>query len=79
MAQGKEFTLTAKRITEALTMLSNQHTLTSLAHHFGVHRATLTEKLVDAGIDHSAVRNAGTANLRALTFMRINSIPDADK
>jgi len=71
--------MTEKRKVECLKMLGMQHTVNSVAQHFGVCRQTLAGELVKCGIDAVDVRNNGRLSMRAMLFNTVHAIRDDAK
>jgi len=76
---GHRWTVTKKRRDDIIKMFMEQHTIDTIALHYGITRQTLTRKLKDEGIDSKALRNAGKQSLRQALFNTIMMIPDEDK
>ncbi len=71
--------MTDKRKVKCLSMLGSQHTVGSVAQHFGVCRQTLASELAEAGIDAADVRNNGRLSMRAMLFNSVSAIRDDSK
>ncbi len=71
--------MTDKRKVKCLSMLGSQHTVGSVAQHFGVCRQTLASELVKCGIDAADVRSSGRLSMRAMLFNTIGNIRDDSK
>lgn len=76
MPRGKSWTLTDRRRDEVVRMLMAQHSLTSIAHHFGINYETLRRKVAEEGIDINEVKLMGIASLRAKLYNTIDDIDD---
>ena len=74
-----KFNLTPLRLNKVADMLAAQHTITSIAAHFGVHADVMGIKLREAGIVPAEVRNVARVNMRSNMIADIAGIMDDDK
>ena len=74
-----KFNLTPLRLTKVADMLAMQHTITSIAAHFGVCADVMGIKLKEAGIDAKVARNNARVNMRSNMIADILRIEDVDK
>jgi len=77
--RGHVWTLTDKRRKDIIKMLTKQHTIVSIAAHYGVEHKTISRRLSEAGISATEVRNNGLISLRAALFSSVYDISDSDK
>ncbi len=76
MPMGTNFNLTDNRKLTILKMLSQQHTIESIALHFKVNPGTIKTKLKQGGINLKDTKLAGISSLRARAYNMIDSIED---
>ena len=76
---GHRWTMTKTRRDEIIKMLIEQHTVSTIALHYGITRQTMLRKLKKEGIDAKDIRNSGKQSLRHVLFKAISLIPDEDK
>ncbi len=79
MASGTNFNLTDKRKKTAVAMFKSQHTVSSVAQHFGITYKTLQIHLETHGLDYKAIRANGKVALRSTLFDAILQIKDTNK
>ena len=79
MPKGHAWNLTADRLKLSLKMLNKQHTVSSIAIHFGIKHSVFSAKLVECGVDAAAIRNSGRLNMKAMVFTSVMNIKDDAK